>query len=527
MTIPALLYGLGGKFDRSYNQAAFEGATATGGTFRDFELVSEAQSEQALRRLAEIGSDPVIAIGFGFADDLARAASDYADTTFVLVGGSAEGSNVRSITFDVADAAYMAGYLAASASATGMVGYVGGMDIPEQRMIAAAFAAGAAAADPAAIVLSNMAGTTPAAWNDPVRGAELAQSQIDQGADVVSSAAGETSLGVLQQAADAGIFSVGLDTWSVDLHPGSMLAAIHPRVDLVVRDAMAGGASLDGGAVELGAEDGIWDYVPGVPEALTPALEADLETVVAALRDGPRGEIDTGNETLEGTGGADLLEGLDGHDLLRGNGGADTLDGGNGNDTLIGGDGDDVLIGGTSAADLRDVIYGGAGNDSIDGGHGNDELRGDAGNDTLEGGFGADTVIGGDGNDVLTGSAFSDLLFGGDGMDFVNGGFGSDRVNGGASADRFFHIGVEGHGSDWIQDFSHEEGDRLVYGGTAIRDQFQVNFASTPRAGDAGVEEAFVIHRPTGQILWALVDGAGEDSLMLQIGGGASFDLFA
>jgi Ca2+-binding RTX toxin-like protein len=138
----------------------------------------------------------------------------------------------------------------------------------------------------------------------------------------------------------------------------------------------------------------------------------------------------------------------------------------------------------------------------------------------MEGGAGADTLRGQDGDDVLTGSAFSDLLFGGDGFDFVNGGFGSDRVNGGADADRFFHVGVAGHGSDWIQDFSHAEGDRLVWGGgAATAAQFQVNIASTAGAGDASSDEAFIIYRPTGQILWALVDGAGEASIELQIGG--------
>ncbi|ETX26661.1 hypothetical protein RISW2_20835 [Roseivivax isoporae LMG 25204] len=241
----------------------------------------------------------------------------------------------------------------------------------------------------------------------------------------------------------------------------------------------------------------------------------------------PAIEGDDGANRLVGTEADDVLRGFGGNDTLVGNGGEDTLEGGDGTDILIGGGGNDVLRGGATEADRRDVIYGGAGNDFVDGGYGNDELRGDAGNDTLEGGFGADTVIGGDGNDVLTGSAFSDLLFGGDGMDFVNGGFGSDRVNGGAGADRFLHVGVAGHGSDWIQDFSDAEGDTLVWGGgAASRSQFQVNVATTPGAGDAGIEEAFVIYRPTGQILWALVDGVGEDSLMLQIGG-ASYDLLA
>ncbi|MDO6800692.1 calcium-binding protein [Shimia thalassica] len=178
------------------------------------------------------------------------------------------------------------------------------------------------------------------------------------------------------------------------------------------------------------------------------------------------------------------------------------------------------------------MIYGGAGNDSIDGGYGNDELRGDAGNDTIAGGFGAGTVIGGTGNDILTGSAFGDQIFGGDGDDFINGGFGFDLLNGGADADRFFHIGIADHGSDWVQDYNAAEGDVLQIGiGGAARSQFQVNSTHTAtaageRSGDDDIEEAFVIYRPTGQILWALVDGAGQSSINLRIGGNV-FDLMA
>ncbi|MDP2493029.1 FG-GAP-like repeat-containing protein [Shimia thalassica] len=239
-----------------------------------------------------------------------------------------------------------------------------------------------------------------------------------------------------------------------------------------------------------------------------------------------------GADTLEGGARGDTLDGGDGNDVLRGKGGDDNLLGGDGVDTLVGGDGDDTLFGGTSEDDLRDVIYAGAGNDRIDGGYGNDELRGDAGNDTIAGGFGADTVIGGTGNDTLTGSAFADQIFGGDGNDFVNGGFGHDLLNGGAGADRFYHIGIADHGSDWVQDYDATEGDILQFGiASATRSQFQINTTHTAtaageRSGDDDTEEAFVIYRPTGQIMWALVDGAGQSSINLQIGGDV-FDLLA
>jgi len=243
---------------------------------------------------------------------------------------------------------------------------------------------------------------------------------------------------------------------------------------------------------------------------------------------------DAGDNTLIGAAGNDDIAGAGGNDLLRGGRGADRLDGGEGNDTLYGGDGTDTLIGGTgddlifggdSADDLRDVIYGGDGNDTAYGGAGNDEIRGDAGNDLLFGDTGADTLIGGAGNDTLNGGSLGDMLMGGDGDDFLNGGFGFDRLNGGAGADTFFHLGVFDHGSDWIQDYNAAEGDVLQFGNTqATRAQFQINQAFTPNAGSADVAEAFVIYRPTGQIIWALVDGAGQDSINLRIGGEV-FDL--
>ncbi|MBU2941050.1 hypothetical protein Q4525_20180 [Shimia thalassica] len=235
-------------------------------------------------------------------------------------------------------------------------------------------------------------------------------------------------------------------------------------------------------------------------------------------------------ETLQSNQISDILPlavdivGTETNERISGTTGDDTLNGGDGTDTLIGGEGNDTLIGGDSEDDLRDVIYGGDGDDSIDGGYGNDELRGDAGNDTIAGGFGADTVIGGTGDDTLTGSAFGDQIFGGDGNDFINGGWGYDLVNGGAGGDRFFHIGIADHGSDWIQDYNAAEGDVLQFGiATATISQFQVNTTHTAtaageRSGDDNVEEAFVIYRPTGQIMWALVDGAGQASINLQIG---------
>ncbi|MFC3615324.1 beta strand repeat-containing protein [Lutimaribacter marinistellae] len=263
----------------------------------------------------------------------------------------------------------------------------------------------------------------------------------------------------------------------------------------------------------------------GTNETVTSAATDQVASGGLMLTGTPQVDTLTGssfNDTIDGLAGNDRLIGLEGDDEIDGGVGADTLNGGDGNDTLTGGpDGHE--------ADQRDVIYAGSGDDLAVGGGGNDQMFGQEGNDTLAGGFGADELQGQDGNDVITGGALSDLVFGGAGDDFVNGGFGYDRINGGDGADRFFHLGVADHGSDWVQDYDATEGDVLVFGQAATPDQFQINLAHTAtpdgvRSGDASVQEAFVIYRPTGQIMWALVDGEGQESINLQIGGEV-FDL--
>lgn len=272
----------------------------------------------------------------------------------------------------------------------------------------------------------------------------------------------------------------------------------------------------DRGAATDVVETWTWSTV----EALNPEYGGDTIPV-----DGIEVNGGESADNLLGSDGADSMNGHAGDDRMEAGNGDDLVFGGSGRDTLIGGSGNDTLIGGDDDTDLRDVIYGGEGADSIEGGYGNDELRGDAGNDSLSGGFGADSLFGGDGDDQLSGGALSDLIYGGAGNDFLNGGFGYDRLNGGDGADRFFHLGISDHGSDWIQDYDASEGDVLVFGQAgATPEQFQLNIAETPNAGQAGVAEAFVVYRPTGQIIWALVDGVEQSQIMLQLGS-TTYDL--
>lgn len=238
---PALVYDLGGKNDASFNQSAYDGAQRfkeeTGMDYKDFEIQNDAQREQAMRRFARDGHNPVVAIGFSQASALEKVAKEFPDTKFAIVDMVVEQPNVRSILFTEHEGSYLVGVMAAKASETGKVGFVGGMDIPLIRKFACGYVQGVKSVNPDAEVFQNMTGTTGAAWNDPVKGGELANSQIERGADVVYHAAGGTGVGVLQAAADAGKLGIGVDSNQNGRHPGSVLTSMLKRVDNAVYKA--------------------------------------------------------------------------------------------------------------------------------------------------------------------------------------------------------------------------------------------------------------------------------------------------
>ena len=286
---PAIIFDLGGKFDKSFNEAAFGGATRwaeeTGGSFREIELTSEAQREQALRRFAEAGYNPVVMTGFAFASSLETVAPDFPDTKFAIIDMVVDQPNVQSVVYKEQEGSYLVGIMAAMASKTGTVGFVGGMDIPLIRKFACGYVQGVKATNPDATVIQNMTGTTPAAWNDPVKGGELTKAQIAQGADVVYAAAGSTGLGVLQTAADEGILSIGVDSNQNYLHPGKVLTSMLKRVDVAVYNAFAAGPDLKPGFNVLGLAEGGIDFAmdDNNKDLVTPEMLAAVEEAKAKI----------------------------------------------------------------------------------------------------------------------------------------------------------------------------------------------------------------------------------------------------
>jgi basic membrane protein A and related proteins len=288
---PAIIFDMGGKFDKSFNEAAYHGAEAfkkeTGIEYLEFEVTNESQRDQALRRMARRGANVVVAVGFSFATPLEQIAQEYPDTRFVIIDSVVEQPNVQSVIFKEHEGSFLVGMAAALASQTGKVGFVGGMDIPLIRNFAHGYEQGVKHVNGDAEVFVNMTGTTPAAWNDPAKGAELAQSQFDRGADVVYAAAGGTGLGVLQAAADSGNLSIGVDSNQNYLHPGSVLTSMLKRVDVAVYNAFK--SAMDGnfetGVRNLGlAENGVGYALDEYNrELITPEIETQLEEAKAQI----------------------------------------------------------------------------------------------------------------------------------------------------------------------------------------------------------------------------------------------------
>ena len=291
---PGLIIDLGGKFDKSFNESAYNGAQRwadeTGESYMETELANEAQREQTMRRMAERGANPVVVLGFANASTLDVVAPDYPDTDFVIIDSVVEQPNVKSIVFSEHQGSYLVGMMAAMASETGTVSFIGGMDVPLISKFACGYAQGAKAVNPDINVIVNMTGTTPTAWNDPVKGAELTRSQISQGSDVVFAAAGGTGIGVLQAAADEDILSIGVDSNQNYLHPGEVLTSMVKRVDNAVYDAFsqAQAGELETGITVLGLDNDGVGYAMDENNA-----ELVTEEMVAAV-DEARAQIASG-----------------------------------------------------------------------------------------------------------------------------------------------------------------------------------------------------------------------------------------
>ena len=289
---PAVVFDKGGKFDKSFNEGVWNGirkfVDETGVEVLEFQVTNEAQREQAMRRMVRRGATVILAVGFSQADAINAVAGDHPDRQFAIIDVFwLDRPNLRQYAFKEHEGSYLVGVAAALTSKTGKIGFVGGMDVPLIRKFACGYVQGAREARSGIEVLRNMTGTTPAAWNDPAKGTELARGQIDRGADIVYHAAGATGLGVIRAVADAGKLAIGVDSNQNGLAPGHVLTSMLKRVDVAayqtLKDAKDG--KFTAGVVTLGLAEGGVDWAQDEHNAdlVSAEVRAAVERAKAAI----------------------------------------------------------------------------------------------------------------------------------------------------------------------------------------------------------------------------------------------------
>ena len=252
-----IVFDIGGKNDRSFNAAAWEGVKRAAKDMPiclyDVEPGNPTSIEPAMRAFAEKGFDLIIGVGFAQGPIMQKVAEDYPDTKFAIIDGvifeqdgKTPKSNVASLVFREHEGSYLVGQIAAAKSKTGVLGFLGGMDIPLIHRFETGYEEGARSVNPNIKVIDNYVGVNDAAWNNPGKGKELALAQIEKGADVIFTAAGNSGLGAFDAVeqygkndqGEANKFVIGVDSNQNMVKPGFVLTSMVKRVDNAVYDAV-------------------------------------------------------------------------------------------------------------------------------------------------------------------------------------------------------------------------------------------------------------------------------------------------
>lgn len=252
-----IVFDIGGKNDRSFNAAAWEGVRRAERELPiclyDVEPGNPTSIEPSMRAFAEKGFDLIIGVGFAQGPIMANVAEDYPGIHFAIVDGvifeddgKTPKANVASLVFREHEGSYLVGMIAAATSKTGTLGFIGGMDIPLIHKFETGFEEGARSVNPRIKVVDNYVGVTDAAWNNPGKGKELALSQINQGADIIFTAAGNSGLGAFDAVEQFGKgkdgiankFVIGVDSNQNGVKPGYVLTSMVKRVDNAVFDVV-------------------------------------------------------------------------------------------------------------------------------------------------------------------------------------------------------------------------------------------------------------------------------------------------
>jgi basic membrane protein A len=274
---------LGGKGDQSYNDAVAASVPklkARGYAVREFEPASLEDYRRGLEALASASPKIIFCVGFLYEEPLKTVAVKHSAIEFVVLDGQyAAPPNVGSIKFLAGEGARLAGNVAAQASQSKRIAFIGGMDIPVINEFRDGFGTGVRDRDSTIKVDSYYIGAGATAFTDPVRGREVALTAISRGADVLFHAAGTSGNGVIQAAKEKHVLAIGVDVDQSHLAPGTVLTSMLKRLDVAVLRAVAdyeGGARLGGRVIALGLKDSAVGLAP-------------IDTVALKSAQAPRG----------------------------------------------------------------------------------------------------------------------------------------------------------------------------------------------------------------------------------------------
>lgn len=261
-----LVLDKGGKDDKSFNTSAYEGATKAqkelGIELKYVEATDNNSLEVLHRNFAQKKYDLIIGIGFAQTDAIKKVAALFPQTKFVIVDGEVKADNVRTLLFEEHEGSFLVGAAAAMKSKTGVIGFIGGMDIPLIRRFQKAYEAGAKYINPKITVINNYIGVTGEAWNNPTKAKEMALSQIGQKADVIFHAAGASGSGLFDAAAEKKIYAIGVDSNQNWIKPGVVLTSMLKRVDVAVFETIKSGTEnkFAAGVMRFGLKDSGVDW---------------------------------------------------------------------------------------------------------------------------------------------------------------------------------------------------------------------------------------------------------------------------
>lgn len=288
-----IVFDIGGKDDKSFNAAAWQGVKRAreelGIFLRDVEPGDPTSIEPSMRAFAERGYDLIIGVGFAQAPIMNDVARDYPNLKFAIIDGVIDTPNVASLIFEEHEGSFLVGMIAARQSKTGKIGFVGGMDIPLIHKFQTGYEEGARYANPKIEVFENYVGVSDASWNNPGKGKELAKAQIERGADVIFQAAGNSGLGVFDAAEEMRKLAIGVDSNQNWVKPGFILTSMIKRVDVAVFNAVKEVAEgrFTGGIHLFGLEnDGIGyaldDYNRNlIPQSVLDEVERAKQDIIA------------------------------------------------------------------------------------------------------------------------------------------------------------------------------------------------------------------------------------------------------